>query len=282
MAKPINYTRNFFRLILFILVAIPILAILGLGKFFFRNKEIKLSNLSMVNKAEADVPGNCGAGGCGGGPAGEGGNCGCGCGGASGGCGAGTSQCGTCSSATTGGCDSSGWGDPGPGRSSGEGGSDGSGDSCFEAGTLVAVEMKNRKKFIFKKIEDLILGDYIVGISFDGGGQPVIKKSKVKKTLRHDAKERNFMELKTQKGASVVATHNHRFITDSQNGAVRLDEIQLEEIVVSAFSEPKWDVVSEVKSAHRENSEVFNIETETSNYLVSEDGKGWILVHNYK
>ncbi len=288
--------RKFWRLLVLFLIAIPVLGILALGKFFFKNGESKQQGLTLVNKAQADVPFSCGGGSCGGGNSGSsGGACGAcqsdDCCGGNGKSGDGT----TCSlgdptgispgsgpsdtsGGSCGGC--GGEGGSGGGGASASGGSDSCGDSCFEKGTLVAVEMKNKKEFIYKSIEDLKPGDEILGIGFDNEGKPTIKKSRVLKSFVHQNKNNNFLELETERGAKLAATENHPLIIDSANSPLSMANLRGQIPVVSAFSAPQWDKVSKVKKIKTERATVFNVKTETSNYLASQDGKGWVLVHN--
>lgn len=153
---------------------------------------------------------------------------------------------------------------------------------CFKAGTIVAVSKKDKDEFVFKKIEKLNVGDEIVGISFNKEGEPMLSKSQVEQLFVHEPNQYSFLELETERGAKIVATNNHRIITNSQNGAVAIDGLNNQHPVVSAFSAPRWDKISKVKFVNNEEVPVFNIKTKTSNYLVSKDGKGWVLVHNWK
>ena len=246
------------KIFVFLLIALPLLGFLALGKLLFKQGNVSKDNL-FVSKAEADTP-SCGGGNCGGG---EGGNCGCGSAGAS---------VGNCTSSSNCGVSD---GSPGDG-----GGADG-GAGCFKAGTLVATGIIADLEFSYKNIEDLEVGDDVIGVVFDAD-KPVLKKSKVTKLYRHEPDARLFMKLSTDRGANVVATENHRFIVDGQNNGFVMREIKKSQPVVSAFSAPKWDKVSTVESLAKENVAVYNFETETSNYLVSQDKKGWLLVHNYK
>ncbi len=289
---------------LLFLIAIPVLGLLALGKFLFKNNESKTQGLNFVNKAQADVPqSNCGSN-CDIGGGGGGSTCGSSCGacmcddccGGNGMSGDGT----TCStgsfgsfgrgvsgpsdtSDTGGGPSCSGCGGPGgsgEGGASASGGSDSCGDSCFEKGTLIAIRMKNGKEFAFKNIEDLKVGDEILGIDFNNKGKPTIKKSRVLQSFVHQNKDSNFLEMETKRGAKLMATENHPLIISSANSPLSMANLTAKNHVVSAFSEPKWDKVSKIKKIKTENATVFNIKTATSNYLVSQDGKGWVLVHN--
>jgi hypothetical protein len=289
------------RFLLALLIATPFLVIFLLGGFLFENNNLKTLNSVFINKVEADIPYWDGGGGGGGGGGGEGGPQSTGGSGSPPGSSYGSGVAGY------GGRDP---GDPGfnsslgfSGRSdisdtsdtnndtgdngdnSGDAGDGDGGDGgggCFRAGTYVAVLTKENNKLDLKKINELKPGDEIAGVKFNEKGNPFLVKSKVVKILIHEPALRRFLSIISESGADVTATDNHRFITDSNNEALPLGQISKGMKVVSAFSNPQWDEVKNIKEAGISEESVYNITTKTANYLVSRDGKGWLLVHNEK
>lgn len=83
MAKPFNHAKRFFKTLVFILVAIPILSIFSVGKLLLHSSQLRADKLGLINEVRADVPGGGGGdgwwGGGGGGDS-NGGGAGGGCG----------------------------------------------------------------------------------------------------------------------------------------------------------------------------------------------------------
>ena len=261
MRTILGRTKKILKILVFIFVAIPLLVFLSLGRLLFKNANFKAANL-IINKAQADVPVSCGGG----------------CGGGGGDSGEPHNDCSSdCASTSEGGNSSAGGSGDG-----GDGGDGGGSGGCFKAGTLIATAINDKNEFTFKKIEELKVGDEITGVKFDENGNPVIVKSKVLKSLIHESALRKFLSMTTKRGAEIIATDNHRFIIDGDNNAVPLGQMSLNAKVVSAFSDPEWDKVEKIQTIGNSEELVYNIQTQTSNYLVSQDGKACILVHNEK
>lgn len=181
----------------------------------------------------------------------------------------------------TGGGKDSGTGGQGTGGGA-AGGSEGSGEGadCFKAGTLVVTAVKSNGEFIFKNIEDIRKDEDVMGIIFDKTGRPILQKSRVVKFFQHQSPNYSFLKVETKSGVKIVATKNHPMIVDAKNNGVAIERLADRQSVVSAFSNPQWDVVTKIEFVVQEGASTFNIKTLTSNYLVSQDGKGWILAHN--
>lgn len=170
-------------------------------------------------------------------------------------------------------------GDSGSGGGSG-GGCGNGGGGCFKAGTLVAVAINHEGAVSHKNIESLRVGDTVLGVNFNTDGQPVTVEASILKLYFHEPKIKHFANLITTRGAKISATATHPVITDISNGWIRLAELTQNQKVVSAFSQPKWDTVREVHPEKSEFTPVYNIHTVTKNFLASQDGIGWVLVHN--
>lgn len=59
-----------------------------------------------------------------------------------------------------------------------------------------------------------------------------------------------------------------------------MSDLKSGDSVFALLSGFDWDGVNGVISLPSETVPVFNIKTGTENYLVSQDGRGWVLVHN--
>ncbi len=151
---------------------------------------------------------------------------------------------------------------------------------CFKADTFVAASVNPDGSFSYRRISEFQTGDAVLGAIFDAKGMPVLVGSEVRKPLRHEARSYFFAKLSTQEGAVVEATTNHVFITKADNSGLRLEKIRPGDPVVAASPVSKWDTVIKIEPQSEENVPVFNIETGTDNYLVSQDGIRWVLVHN--
>jgi hypothetical protein len=98
-----NYVRKAVKIFIFLLIALPVLGVLTLGKLFFKQGNVSKDDF-FINKANADFPyGSCG-GSC------DGGNCGSNSGSSGNSCGASASDdcCGGCGSSGDGGGSSAG------------------------------------------------------------------------------------------------------------------------------------------------------------------------------
>ena len=158
-------------------------------------------------------------------------------------------------------------------------GDGGGGGGCFTAGTLILMRMDGDTP-VYKKIKDIKIGDYVLGVRFNTDGQPILATSKVLKLLSHEKKSYAFSELISSNGIKIVGTSNHVIIGNTKNQGVRLENMLPGQKIVSALRKTTWDNAESIKSLPDKVTAVFNFETETENYFVSEDGKGAILVHN--
>ena len=165
--------------------------------------------------------------------------------------------------------------------SGGSSGGDGNG-GCFKPETLVATAVKRSGEFAHQRIDDLNTDDELLGVTFDTAGNPVLQTRRILKRFDHEAKNYPFSEVATERGAKLVATSNHPLVTDALNNRTPLERLTPGQRVVIARSQPQWDGVAEVTPVGEEVTPVFNLKTETANYLVSQDGANWILVHNQK
>lgn len=150
--------------------------------------------------------------------------------------------------------------------------------SCFTAETLILTESVSGEQ-VYRKLGELKIGDIIAGVVFERG-KPKLVPSKVLEVLTHEKKLYPFMELQTKNGSKLIGTSNHPVIIDSSNAAIQLEKLTGKEEVVSTIQSAAWDGIRVLKKLPGKSVAVFNLETETENYIVSADGNGGVLVHN--
>jgi hypothetical protein len=153
------------------------------------------------------------------------------------------------------------------------------GGSCFKADSLILTEVINGKYF-YRRLGNLKEGDYIVGAVFDAAGHINYKKAKILKVLAHEAKSYPFARLETKNGSNLVGTTNHPVITGPFNVGTRMEYLAIGQRVYSGLYSTREDILIKITRLPREYVPVYNLETETENYFVSQDGSGAILVHN--
>lgn len=152
--------------------------------------------------------------------------------------------------------------------------------TCFKADVLVATEIRPDGTLVGRPIQSLTKGDVVIGAALDAG-EAVLREVRVLKKLDHEPKQYTFLELASSDGTKITATDDHPIVVRETNGRLLLRQVTGDNSVLTVKSgSPAWQNVAGVSFASRETVAVYNIETETRTYLVSEDGRNWIVVYS--
>ncbi len=142
--------------------------------------------------------------------------------------------------------------------------------ACFVSGTKITAYDINEKKYTFKNIEDIIVGDYVLSYNFE------LDKYENKKVVNTFSKEVDVLQEIKTKNETILTTPEHFFYSNSDENWKQSKELKAKEKIKTYSSDNI--VVSNDKKQLKTNIKVFNLEVEGNhNYYIT---NSQILVHN--
>jgi hypothetical protein len=171
------------------------------------------------------------------------------------------------------------------GASCSSGGDNGGG--CFSKGTFVATDFDAQGNIVGRPIEEIAAAERIIGSPVQEAAVfpqegPTLGRAEIKK--RHDiaAQTRIFVTITLEGGTRFSATTTHPFFV--QEGDLIACKVagELEPGMIVLVTKDHRLVPDRIRTiTSRESTEpVFHLSTTTENFLVSEDGHTFVLVHN--
>jgi len=151
---------------------------------------------------------------------------------------------------------------------------------CFRDEIMVAVS-HNGNNIIGKKISEFVNGEKILGVKFYGTRQkPELIESQIIKMYNIPPSHRRFVSIVCDNGTQIESTSSHLFIVGESNENVLLaaELAAGNELFVHANSGSNWLKIAD-KSFWDAHVPIYHLSTTTKNFLVSQDGVNYFLVH---